>query len=183
MFYQSIFPLLLYCHFYVILLIYLDKHKNLVVINLLLSFFPIIKSLLKTKSISITIYNGGSCVFRGFPMLQLPYQFGWSGMDRLNIPLRSLVLTLLCGIHSRSALGITSGSGWNSSQNPPLHLLHCPQPFLVPLLKHNGFMFLHWLNLCMVFCDSQSAFSLAKGSGEVSRLGITPIITWQTKHF
>ncbi|KAL4649748.1 hypothetical protein ACB092_01G036700 [Castanea dentata] len=30
----------------------------------------------------------------------------------------SLVLTLLCGIHSRSTLGITSGSGWNSSQNP-----------------------------------------------------------------
>ncbi|KAM3702882.1 hypothetical protein ACB098_04G056000 [Castanea mollissima] len=59
-----------------------------------------------------------SCVFRGFPMLQLSYQFGRSGMDRLNIPLGSLVLTLLCGIHSRSALGITSGSGWNSSQNP-----------------------------------------------------------------
>ncbi|KAL0286269.1 UNVERIFIED_CONTAM: putative cytochrome c biogenesis ccmB-like mitochondrial protein [Sesamum calycinum] len=51
-------------------------------------------------------------------MLQLPYQFGRSGMDRLNIPLGSLVLTLLCGIHSRSALGITSSSGWNSSQNP-----------------------------------------------------------------
>ncbi|KAI5664342.1 hypothetical protein M9H77_23665 [Catharanthus roseus] len=29
-----------------------------------------------------------------------------------------LVLTLLCGIHSRSALGIISSSGWNSSQNP-----------------------------------------------------------------
>ena len=87
MFYQSIFPLLLYYHFYAILLIFLDKHKNLLVINLLLTFFPIIKSLLKTKSISITIYNGGSCVFCGFPMLQLPYQFGRSGMDRLNIPL------------------------------------------------------------------------------------------------
>lgn len=59
-----------------------------------------------------------SRVFCGFPMLQLPYQFGRSGMDRLNIPLGSLVLTLLCGIHSRSALGITSSSGWNSSQNP-----------------------------------------------------------------
>uniref|UniRef100_A0A453LYZ2 Uncharacterized protein n=1 Tax=Aegilops tauschii subsp. strangulata TaxID=200361 RepID=A0A453LYZ2_AEGTS len=32
--------------------------------------------------------------------------------------LGSPVLTLLCGIHSRSALGITSSSGWNSSQNP-----------------------------------------------------------------
>lgn len=59
-----------------------------------------------------------SRVFRGFPMLQLPYQFGRSGMDRLNILLGSPVLTLLCGIHSRSALGITSSSGWNSSQNP-----------------------------------------------------------------
>lgn len=59
-----------------------------------------------------------SRVFRGFPMLQLPYQFGRSGMDRLNIPLGSLVFTILCGIHSRSALGITSSSGWNSSQNP-----------------------------------------------------------------
>ncbi|GJX35164.1 cytochrome c biogenesis B [Tanacetum coccineum] len=39
-------------------------------------------------------------------------------MDRLNIPLGSLVLTFLCGIHSRSALGITSSSGGNSSQNP-----------------------------------------------------------------
>ena len=59
-----------------------------------------------------------SCVLCGFPMLQLPYQFGRSGMDRLNILLGSLVFTLLCGIHSRLALGITSSSGWNSSQNP-----------------------------------------------------------------
>ncbi|QCD93699.1 hypothetical protein DEO72_LG5g1775 [Vigna unguiculata] len=59
-----------------------------------------------------------SCVFCGFPMLQLPYQFGRFEMDRLNIPSGSLVLTLLCDIHSRLALGITSGSGWNSSQNP-----------------------------------------------------------------
>ncbi|KAA3449954.1 cytochrome c biogenesis B [Gossypium australe] len=51
-------------------------------------------------------------------MLQLPYQFDRSGMDRLNILLGSPVLTLLCGIHSRSALGVTSSSGWNSSQNP-----------------------------------------------------------------
>ena len=59
-----------------------------------------------------------SCLFCGFPMFKLPYQFGRSGMDRLNILLGSLVLTLLCGIHSRSALGITSSRGWNSSQNP-----------------------------------------------------------------
>ena len=74
MFYQSIFPLLLYCHFYVILLIYLDKHKNLVVINLLLTFFPIIKSLLKAKSISITIYNGGSIIYDSLPLLYVAYQ-------------------------------------------------------------------------------------------------------------
>jgi len=60
-----------------------------------------------------------SCVFRGFPMLQLMYQFGRSGKDRLNIPLGSLVFTLLFGIHSRWALGITSSSGWNRSKNPP----------------------------------------------------------------
>nr|ANY30622.1 cytochrome c biogenesis B [Sagittaria latifolia] len=59
-----------------------------------------------------------SRVFCGFPMLQLPYQFDRSGMDWLNIPLGSLVLTLLCGIHSCLALGITSSSGWNSLQNP-----------------------------------------------------------------
>ncbi|KAF7038853.1 LOW QUALITY PROTEIN: hypothetical protein CFC21_048959 [Triticum aestivum] len=59
-----------------------------------------------------------SRVFCAFPMLQLPYHFDRSGMDRLNILLGSPVLTLLCGIHSCSALGITSSSGWNSSQNP-----------------------------------------------------------------
>nr|CAJ77657.1 cytochrome c biogenesis protein [Narcissus pseudonarcissus] len=58
-----------------------------------------------------------SCVFRGFPMLQLLYQFDRSGMDWLNIPLGSLVLTLLCGIHSCLALGITYSSGWNSLKN------------------------------------------------------------------
>lgn len=59
-----------------------------------------------------------SRVFRSFPMLKLPYQFDRSGMDRLNILLGSPALTLLCGIHSRLALGITSSSTWNSSQNP-----------------------------------------------------------------
>lgn len=56
-----------------------------------------------------------SCVFCGFPMLQLLYQR--SEMDWLNILLGSLVLTLMCGIHSCLALGITSSSGWNSLQN------------------------------------------------------------------
>ncbi|CAN6447136.1 unnamed protein product [Victoria cruziana] len=59
-----------------------------------------------------------SRVFCGFPMLQLSYQFDVSGMVRLNIPLGSPVLTLLCGIHSRSALGMKDSSGWNRSQNP-----------------------------------------------------------------
>jgi len=59
-----------------------------------------------------------TCVLCGFPMLQLLYQFDRSGMDRLNIPLGSPILTFLCGIHSRSALGMASSSGWNSSQNP-----------------------------------------------------------------
>uniref|UniRef100_A0A2P2MU47 NADH-ubiquinone oxidoreductase chain 3 n=1 Tax=Rhizophora mucronata TaxID=61149 RepID=A0A2P2MU47_RHIMU len=58
-----------------------------------------------------------SFVFFGFYMLQLPYQFGRSRIDWLNILLGSLVLTLLCGIHSCLALGITSSSGWNSLQN------------------------------------------------------------------
>jgi heme exporter protein CcmB len=58
-----------------------------------------------------------SCVVFAFPMLQLIYQFDRSGMDWLNILLGSLVLTLLCGIHSCLALGITSSSGWNSLQN------------------------------------------------------------------
>ncbi|YP_009477643.1 cytochrome c maturation protein B (mitochondrion) [Nymphaea colorata] len=58
-----------------------------------------------------------SRVFCGFPMLQLLYQFDRSGMVWLNISLGSLVLTLLCGIHSRSALGMKDSSGWNSSQN------------------------------------------------------------------
>ena len=74
MFYQSIFPLLLYYHFYAILLIFLDKHKNLLVINLLLTFFPIIKSLLKTKSISINIYNGGSIIHDSLPLLHVANQ-------------------------------------------------------------------------------------------------------------
>nr|YP_009167260.1 cytochrome c biogenesis B [Ginkgo biloba]AJP33458.1 cytochrome c biogenesis B [Ginkgo biloba]QXE43935.1 cytochrome c biogenesis B [Ginkgo biloba] len=59
-----------------------------------------------------------SRVFRSFPMLQLPYQFDRSEMNWLNIPPGSPIFTLMCGIHSRSALVITSSSGWNSSQNP-----------------------------------------------------------------
>ncbi|KAI3863211.1 hypothetical protein MKX03_002316 [Papaver bracteatum] len=58
-----------------------------------------------------------SRIFCGFPMLQLLHQFDRSGMDRINILLGSPILNLLCGIHSRSALGITSSSGWNNSQN------------------------------------------------------------------
>lgn len=82
-----------------------------------------------------------SCVFCGFPMLQLSYQFGRSGMDRLNIPLGSLVLTLLCGIHSRSALGITSSSGWNSSQNPTT------SPTLLPLTVSRTSIETEWFHV------------------------------------
>ncbi|KAK4409313.1 putative cytochrome c biogenesis ccmB-like mitochondrial protein [Sesamum angolense] len=78
-------------------------------------------------------------------MLQLPYQFGRSGMDRLNIPLGSLVLTLLCGIHSRSALGITSSSGWNSSQNPTTSPTSLPPTLSRTSIEQNGFMFFHRL--------------------------------------
>ncbi|KAI3901752.1 hypothetical protein MKW92_051424 [Papaver armeniacum] len=58
-----------------------------------------------------------SRVFCGFPMLQLlvPIRSIRNGSTKHSI--REPVLTLLCGIHSRSALGITSSSGWNSSQN------------------------------------------------------------------
>ncbi|KAK4360316.1 hypothetical protein RND71_019268 [Anisodus tanguticus] len=44
--------------------------------------------------------------------------FGEANRRKSKRKVGCLVLTLLCGIHSRSALGITSSSGWNSSQNP-----------------------------------------------------------------
>lgn len=58
-----------------------------------------------------------SGVFRTFPVLQLLYQFDQSKMNWFTIIIGSLVFTLMCGIHSPSALGITSNS-WNSLQNP-----------------------------------------------------------------
>ncbi|CAN4109509.1 unnamed protein product [Withania somnifera] len=54
-----------------------------------------------------------SRVFHGFPMLQLSYQFGRFGIDRLNIPLGSPVLTLPC-------------AGWNSLQNPTTSPISLP---------------------------------------------------------
>jgi hypothetical protein len=80
-----------------------------------------------------------SRVFRGFPMLQLLYQFGRSEMDRLNILLGSPVLTLLCSIHSRSALGITSCSGWNSSQNPTTSPTSLPPTLSRTSIETEGF--------------------------------------------
>nr|ULQ69274.1 cytochrome c biogenesis protein ccmB [Eriocaulon australe] len=80
-----------------------------------------------------------SRVFCAFPMLQLPYQFDRSGMDRLNILLGSLVLTLLCGIHSRLALGITSSSGWNSSQNPTTSPTSLPPTVSRTSIETEGF--------------------------------------------
>jgi len=80
-----------------------------------------------------------SRVFCAFPMLQLPYQFDRSGMDRLNILLGSPVLTLLCGIHSRSALGVTSSSGWNSSQNPTTSPTLLPPTVSCTSIETEGF--------------------------------------------
>nr|YP_010881106.1 cytochrome c biogenesis B [Moerckia flotoviana]WIA66608.1 cytochrome c biogenesis B [Moerckia flotoviana] len=57
-----------------------------------------------------------SGVFRSFPVLQLPYQFDQSKMNWFTIIIGSQIFTPMCGIHSRSALGITS-NGWNSLQN------------------------------------------------------------------
>jgi heme exporter protein CcmB len=80
-----------------------------------------------------------SRVFCAFPMLQLPYQFDRSGMDRLNILLGSPVLTLLCGIHSRLALGVTSSSGWNSLQNPTTSPTLLPPTVFCTSIETEGF--------------------------------------------
>jgi len=47
-------------------------------------------------------------VSRSFPVLQLVYQFDQSGMNWFAIIIGSPISTLMCGIHPRSALGITS---------------------------------------------------------------------------
>jgi hypothetical protein len=85
-----------------------------------------------------------SCVLCGFPMLQLLYQFGRSGMDWLNILLGSLVFTLLCGIHSCLALGITSSSGWNSSQNSTT------SPTLLPLTLFRTSIETEWFHVLLL---------------------------------
>lgn len=91
-----------------------------------------------------------SRVFRSFPMLQLPYQFDRSEMNWLNIPLGSPIFALMCGIHSRSALGITSSSGWNSLQNPTTSPTLLIAPNRSPYLYRNGMVscsFIDWLFL------------------------------------
>ncbi|GKV52606.1 hypothetical protein SLEP1_g59182 [Rubroshorea leprosula] len=95
-------------------------------------------------------------------MLQLPYQFGRSGMDRLNIPLGSLVLTLLCGIHSRSALGITSSSGWNSSQNLTT------SPTLLPLTVSRTSIETEWFHVPLSIGYSSPFVSLFPISVSIS---------------
>lgn len=85
-----------------------------------------------------------SCVFRSFPMLQLPYQFDRSEMNWLNIPPGSPILTLICGIHSRLALGITSSSGWNSLQN--LTTL----PTLLPLIVFCTSIETEWFHVLLL---------------------------------
>ncbi|KAJ8422299.1 hypothetical protein Cgig2_028260 [Carnegiea gigantea] len=98
-----------------------------------------------------------SRVFYSFPMLQLLYQFGQSRMDWLNILLGSSVLTLLCGIHSRLALGITSSSGWNSSQNLTTSPTSLPSTVSRTSIKTKWF---HVLSLIGYFSSFVSLFSL-----------------------
>ena len=99
-----------------------------------------------------------SRVFCAFPMLQLPYQFDRSGMDRLNILLGSLVLTLLCGIHSRSALGVTSSSGWNSSQNPTTSPTLLPPTVSRTSIETEGFHVLSSIGYSSLFVSLYLAF-------------------------
>lgn len=85
-----------------------------------------------------------SCVLSGFPMLLLLYQFGRSGINWLNIFCGSLVLTLMCGILSCLAFGITSCSGWNSLQN--LSTL----PTLLPLTLYCTFLETEWFHALLL---------------------------------
>nr|QPK67022.1 cytochrome c biogenesis B [Pelargonium australe] len=55
-----------------------------------------------------------SCLLFAFPILQSIYQFDQFAMDCLNILLGTLVLTILCGIHSSLALGIGASNLRNS---------------------------------------------------------------------
>nr|ANY30635.1 cytochrome c biogenesis B [Halophila decipiens] len=75
-----------------------------------------------------------SCVFGAFPMLQLLYQFEghW-----LHIALASLVLTLMCGIHSCLALGITSSC--NSLQNCTTLPTSVPSTLCCTSIQTEGF--------------------------------------------
>ena len=82
-----------------------------------------------------------SLVFRSFPMLQLPYQFDRSEINWLNIIPGSPIFTLMCGIHSRSALGITSSSDWNSLQNPTT------LPTLLPLIVFRTSIETEWFHV------------------------------------
>nr|QOD41086.1 cytochrome c biogenesis B [Larix sibirica] len=85
-----------------------------------------------------------SCVFCSFPMLQLLYQFDRFEMNWLNIILGSLIFTLMCGIHSCLALGITSSSGWNSLQN--LTTL----PTLLPLIVFCTSIETEWFHVLLL---------------------------------
>nr|KUM45785.1 cytochrome c biogenesis B [Picea glauca]QHR92272.1 putative cytochrome c biogenesis B [Picea sitchensis] len=78
-------------------------------------------------------------ISRVFCSLPTTSQFDRSEMNWFNIILGSPILTPMCGIHSRSALGITSSSGWNSLQD----LTYCPQSFSVPLSRLHGLMFFY----------------------------------------
>ncbi|KAI3666636.1 hypothetical protein L1987_88846 [Smallanthus sonchifolius] len=87
-----------------------------------------------------------SRVFRGFPMLQLPYQFGRSGMDRLNIPLGEP------GLDFSVWYSFSFGS-WNHIQqwweqlakSNHFTLLHCPPTLSRTSIETEWFMFFHRL--------------------------------------
>nr|YP_009674934.1 cytochrome c biogenesis B [Haplomitrium hookeri]QDE12947.1 cytochrome c biogenesis B [Haplomitrium hookeri] len=81
-----------------------------------------------------------SGVFRSFPVPQLLYQFDQSKMSWFTIIIGSQIFTLMCGIHPRLALGITS-NGWSSLQNPTT------SPTLLPLIVFRTSIETEWFHV------------------------------------
>jgi heme exporter protein CcmB len=81
---------------------------------------------------------GVSC---SFPVLQLVYQFDQSGMNWFAIIIGSLIFTLMCGIHSCLALGITS-------RNSLQHLTSLPT--LLPLLVFCTSIETEWFHVSLL---------------------------------
>nr|AOH05956.1 CcmB [Psilotum nudum] len=82
-------------------------------------------------------------VFCSFPVLQPPYQFDQSKMNWFALLMGSPVLTLMCGIHSCLALGITSNS-WNNLQ----HLTTLPT--LLPLIVFRTSIETGWFHVLLL---------------------------------